>query len=495
MRLLSSIGVMLAVAAWGAAQGPSSQPPIVPIKRPEMLKALEDHKSAKPRLPLPPLTEEEKASGKRSVSQVRMRVHYLDPELLALWPRDYNDKAMSLPRTLKTEILWITSRTINCHYCLGHQESILAAAGFADEKIAALDCDWSAYTEQERAAFTLARKLTYEPHRIGPADFQALRRFYTEMQTFEIIFWIACYNLTNRWTEALSIPLEAHRDFKKPVAAAFRDRPSLVAPLAQRDPKATPGPAQEAPRPPLETRAQVEAALDACRKRTPYLELAEEKAALALLPHDARHGAPGIFPDKQPVANWMRLLAHFPKAGGYKIRGLLAEAAKGKLDNRLKAQISWICARHDRAWYALGQAKRRLLALGVPTEAIYALDGKGESLTDKESITFAFIRKLTAAPANLSDDDIAQLRKHYSDSQVAEIVYRVGSAGFFNRVTEACGLPLEQVALDTHGQAVGDPHGIAFGPSWHYLAVTAGGTHGLLRVIHQRGETEFCDQE
>jgi DNA-binding beta-propeller fold protein YncE len=40
--------------------------------------------------------------------------------------------------------------------------------------------------------------------------------------------------------------------------------------------------------------------------------------------------------------------------------------------------------------------------------------------------------------------------------------------------------PLEQVALDKHGQAVGDPHGVAFAPSGRYLAVTAGGTHEML---------------
>jgi cytochrome c peroxidase len=40
--------------------------------------------------------------------------------------------------------------------------------------------------------------------------------------------------------------------------------------------------------------------------------------------------------------------------------------------------------------------------------------------------------------------------------------------------------PLEQVALDTRGKAVGDPHGVAFDPSGRTLAVTAGGTHELL---------------
>jgi hypothetical protein len=110
-----SILLMLAVASRSTAQEPSSPHP-VPITRQEMMKALEGYKSVKPRLPMPPLTEKEKAEGRRSASQVRMRVLYLDPDLLALWPRDYNDKSMSLPRALKSEMLWMTSRVNNCLY-------------------------------------------------------------------------------------------------------------------------------------------------------------------------------------------------------------------------------------------------------------------------------------------------------------------------------------------------------------------------------------------
>jgi DNA-binding beta-propeller fold protein YncE len=40
--------------------------------------------------------------------------------------------------------------------------------------------------------------------------------------------------------------------------------------------------------------------------------------------------------------------------------------------------------------------------------------------------------------------------------------------------------PKEQIALDKHGQAVGDPHGVAFDPSGRFLVVTAGGTHEML---------------
>ena len=42
-----------------------------------------------------------------------------------------------------------------------------------------------------------------------------------------------------------------------------------------------------------------------------------------------------------------------------------------------------------------------------------------------------------------ADKDVADLRKHYGDKEVAELVLHVGNAAFFDRVTEASGLRLE----------------------------------------------------
>src|SRR5262249_33196485 len=40
--------------------------------------------------------------------------------------------------------------------------------------------------------------------------------------------------------------------------------------------------------------------------------------------------------------------------------------------------------------------------------------------------------------------------------------------------------PSEQVALDTRGEAVGDPHGLSFAGRGRHLALTAAGTHEML---------------
>ena len=102
------------------------------------------------------------------------------------------------------------------------------------------------------------------------------------------------------------------------------------------------------------------------------------------------------------------------------------------------------CARNDRAWYALGHARQRLAELGLNDEAIDALDHPGDSFPASERLALALARKLTVNPALITDADIEGLRKHFSDHEVAEIVYHVTQGAFFDRLTEAAGLRLER---------------------------------------------------
>jgi alkylhydroperoxidase family enzyme len=120
-----------------------------------------------------------------------------------------------------------------------------------------------------------------------------------------------------------------------------------------------------------------------------------------------------------------------------------AAETKGRLNAKLKAEIAWVAARNDRAWYALNDARRRLHAVGLTDDQVFALDGNPEALAPAERLALAFVRKLTVDPALITDSDIEGLRKHYGDFEVAEIVHQVTEAAFFDRVTEAAGLKVE----------------------------------------------------
>ena len=157
------------------------------------------------------------------INNGRMRKLYLPAEVLGGGFLREPDPAMTLNNTFKTMFFWIVSRANNCTYCQGHQEVKLSGDGVKEETIAALDGDWSEFTEAERAAFAFTRKLTYEPNRITDADVDRLRKHYNDLQILEIITAVAGFNAMNRWTGALAIPQEGHRVYLTPTPEKFKD--------------------------------------------------------------------------------------------------------------------------------------------------------------------------------------------------------------------------------------------------------------------------------
>lgn len=112
-----------------------------------------------------------------------------------------------------------------------------------------------------------------------------------------------------------------------------------------------------------------------------------------------------------PLPQWVRLLANFPVHGKSRIASQREAEEKGNLKPLLKAQVSWIVARQDRAWYALGEAKRRLRESGQSDEQIYRLDGACEDFTPAERALFTTARQLAASPIVLTDAEVAEAVK------------------------------------------------------------------------------------
>ncbi len=402
-------------------------PKAIPQTRPEMKAALEKLKSREARLPLPPLSSEEQAAAAGSsslgvVNNGRMRSLYLPPELRSLGGSSrQKDPKMSLEQTLAVELFWIASRVNNCHYCLGHQEVKLKAAGVEEETLAALDCDWKRFTPRERAAFALASRLTASPHDLNDVEFKEVEKYFSPTEVLEIVYYVARYNATNRWTDSLGIPQEDHRELDTVTPAEFLKKPSVVALQSLPD---------RGPLPDQNTTMEWVRQSTRRKPRVDLLSVEETKDLLANMPLVDR------------PANWMRALCHFSITGVAAVETYVKSQSVGDVSPLIKAQIAWISARNDRAPYALGHAAHRLAALGYDADQMFALE-RGENLPARERVVLAFTAKLTAQPQAITDQDVANLRAHFSDSSTAEIVHLVTQAAFFDRLTEGMQVPLE----------------------------------------------------
>lgn len=460
-RLILAVTLALGASAAGQAlaDAPQDSPRPVPLTRPEMKRLIEDVKVRNPRIPLPELTAEQREQlGERADDYESVLRHCYTPWYQARrGPRPVRgsgasreqDPQMTLDFAFKTQLFWIVSRVNNCQYCIGHQESKLLGAGLTENQIAALDGDWSLHTPAERAAFAYARKLSHEPHLIGDADIEALRPYYTDLQILEMTLSVSRNNISNRWKEAIGVPQRADEGgysrsddealprgtYLTPTAPDFQQAITRVAPvvLDARTGKATR--ATVSRRTELESRAEIERSLEAARTRTPRLPLADEATARTVLSEHAPQG---------PLPKWMLLLANFPQEGPGYATTLLTAEEQGDLSPLLKAQLSWIIARHNRALYSLGDARQRLRQEGQSDDQIDALDGDWAQFSSRDQSLFTLAKKLAASPVILTDRDVARAVELAGPRDVVQTINYTTSRVFFDRFTEAAGLPLEE---------------------------------------------------
>lgn len=461
------------------ADEPLTTPRPIPLTRPEMKVLIEEMKARKPRIPLPELTAEDKEKlGERGNGyEGRLRYHYMPAGEMNAFGfgggaggrgtgnrgaggggagrgagggQGANNGEYSLDNTFKVQLFWIVCRTNNCQYCQGHQESKLLRAGQKEDQIAALDGDWSVFTEAERAAFAYARKITFEPHLIGDADIDGLRKYYKDAQILEMTMSIAGNNAINRWKEGCGVPQSeggggfgGNRDgepaekhtYLTPTSDQYKKLVTKVAPLSIDEKTGLPTTNVICKRPALESRADVESALEAAKKRAPRLPLVAEDATRKLLPVEM---------NVSTIPQWMRLLATFPTAGKSRIVQQLNVEEKGELSKLLRAQVSWVIARQDRAWYATGLAKKKLTELGQTDDQIYSLDGDLKNLPAKDRALLTVARKLAASPVVLTDADVDEAVKLAGPRDVVQLINYTTTRASFDRITEAAGLQIDK---------------------------------------------------
>jgi alkylhydroperoxidase family enzyme len=326
-----------------------------------------------------------------------------------------------------------------------------------EEEIAALDGDWSEFTPAQRSAFAFARKLTYEPFDLNDGDIDGLRKYYKDLQILEMILSVSGNNAINRWKEGAGVPQSKHggnfgrrtvdgaapapdrpapiHSYLTPTPEEFQTRISKVAPILKDLATGESSRLTVCKRPPLESRADVERALEAARKRAARLPLVDEAKARAIVPETLPEG---------PLPQWIRLVANFPREGANRIASVRSAEEKGDLKPRLKAQVSWIIARQDRAWYAAGLAKSRLKELGQSDDQVYRLDGDWSEFSPVERALFTVARKLAASPVVVTDDDVDNAVRLAGPRDVVQLISYTTTRASFDRITEAAGLQLEE---------------------------------------------------
>jgi uncharacterized peroxidase-related enzyme len=131
------------------------------------------------------------------------------PEMLKSFLTFYASVGRSLDRKLY-ELIYLRVSFINeCRYCAQHHVASSKRAGLTAEDWTDLrQGNYSRRTEKEGAALNYVEKLTRAPQKITDADFDELKKHFSDPEIVDVHMLVGLANLTNRLTDPLGLELE-----------------------------------------------------------------------------------------------------------------------------------------------------------------------------------------------------------------------------------------------------------------------------------------------
>ncbi len=151
-----------------------------------------------------------------------------------------------------------------------------------------------------------------------------------------------------------------------------------------------------------------------------------------------------------PPNTWLTMVRRPKVFRAYRDLHSAAMMDEGEVPKALKFMIAYTVSRAcGDAYTAAHNAENAAHIAGVPLEKVEALDRFRESphFTHAERAALELAAAAGAAPPAVSDEHIRELKKHYSEDAIVEIVAALALIGWLNRWTCALAPQLEPDAL------------------------------------------------
>ena len=125
-------------------------------------------------------------------------------------------------------------------------------------------------------------------------------------------------------------------------------------------------------------------------------------------------------------------------------------ARPGRLDPGLKALIMYVVSRSAGCQYCVAHSANLAASHGIPVRKVEDLWKYQESLefNSAERAALRFAQAAGQVPNAVTDTDFAELRQHFDEDEILEIVAAIAFLGFLNRWNDTLATPLEEIPRD-----------------------------------------------
>lgn len=308
----------------------------------------------------------------------------------------------TLPATLKLAMSVQTAKQLGSPYAIAHFQRLTAAAGTSTDP-------------RTSAALAYARNLTVDAHGIKDSQFAAARQQFNDAQLIELTMVVCFLNFFVRLVQGLGV---------QPEAWLASTKPALPKRIANH----------------LAT-ARVTLASDD--------ELSAGQAILERWAPGAPGNSLGV-----GIPNSVRAMIHVPDI--YQAwSGKQQPARPNSVPRSTLLQVSLAVSKLNGCRYCVLHQISGLRKQGVDVAKLIALEKSDAALSPDERAAVVFARKLTSAPASVTEADRVALAVHFPGALAYDVLYQVCRFAFMNRFTDTLRLPSEDEAVNVYKETFG----------------------------------------
>jgi uncharacterized peroxidase-related enzyme len=146
-----------------------------------------------------------------------------------------------------------------------------------------------------------------------------------------------------------------------------------------------------------------------------------------------------VFAQRGNVPNMFRVMAHRPEIFSTMQAHFAAVLNTGTVPTRLKELIIVRTSQLNQTPYCLASHTALARKLGWTDEQLANLAGwaQRDDFTPAEKAAIRLAETVTRDAHSLSDEQFAELRTHYSEGEIVELLCAIGLFNYFNRFNDA----------------------------------------------------------
>lgn len=325
----------------------------------------------------------------------------------------------TLPPETKMGVTLRVAQQLGAPYAAAHASRWLRASPRGREILSAVRANrLGSLGAAEQLALAYADSLTRGINEVSDADFARARAAYNDSQVVELTMAVCFSNYFTRMSEALGLPVEPWAldgEAATPASVATYRAPAARVALISDD------------------------------------EIAATSATAAASKEPQRPAA-GL---GLGVANSQRAMLRVPdialawRAYGQAVR------EKATVGRDIQLQVSFAVSTANGCRYCVLHQVLGLRRLGVSPAKLVSMKKDDSALTPRELAAVAFARKVTRAPASVTDEDFRALKAEFGEQGAFEVLLQTCAFSFMNRFTDGLRLPSEDEAVRVYRETYG----------------------------------------